>query len=83
MWGATYPLYVVRSVHIDNQFTTIKQNAETFSLYIYITVSHWVILHASIHKGPSWRNQTKSITLKSNWSLYTADMLYKIQIVKI
>jgi len=61
MSHVTYPFYFNRSVHIDNQFATLNlQNAQNISLNIYITVSHWVFLHASIHRGSSWGNQTKS-----------------------
>jgi len=51
MSDVTYPLYVVRSVHIDNQFAKLTpQKCTNSSLDIYITISHWVFLHASIHK---------------------------------
>jgi len=60
MWPIDFTLIVLYI--IDNQFATLKQqNAQNISLDIYVTVSHWVFLHASIHKGPSGGNQTKSM----------------------
>jgi len=38
---------------IDNQFTTVNQKLNKLSFDIYIAISHWVFLHASIHKEPS------------------------------
>jgi len=41
MSDVTYPLYVVRSVHIDNQFAKLTPQKYTYSsLDIYITISH-------------------------------------------
>ena len=60
MWPIHFTLNVL--CVIDNQFATLtQQNAQTFSLVIYITITHWVFQHVSIHKGPSWGNQTKPI----------------------
>jgi len=41
--------------------TLNQQNAQNYSVDIYIAVSHSTLLHVSIRKGPSSRNQTRTI----------------------
>jgi len=38
-----------------------QPNAQTCSLDIYITISHWIFIHVTAHVGPSSGNQTKVI----------------------
>ena len=67
------------------KFATLKQpNAHSSSLDIHITISHWIILHVSIHKGSSSENQTKTIPYKTklatfmhSWHFYTMWLMYQ------
>jgi hypothetical protein len=45
---------------VDNQFTTLsQQNAQCFSLDIYVILQHWVSLYVSIHMWSSSGNSIK------------------------
>jgi hypothetical protein len=51
---------------VDKQFATFnQQNIQYFYLDIYITISHYLFIDVSIHKGSSSGNQTKAILHKT------------------
>jgi len=55
-----------------------QQNAHNCSSNMYMIISHWIFLHALIHKGPSSANHMKAIPHKTKLAtLYTVDMVKK------
>jgi len=59
--------WTIAQTHRTDHFTTLnQQNAQSSSLDTYIIISHWILLHVSIHKGSSWGNPTKVIAHKTN-----------------
>ena len=56
---------------VDNKFTILnKQNAQNYSLGIYIIVSQLIFLHVSVRKGLSSGNQTKVIQQKNKLVIF-------------
>jgi hypothetical protein len=77
LYSSFRTLSICSSQHPD------QQNAQYCSLDIYITVSHWTFLHASISKGSSWGNQIKTTSQKKNYKLWqTAERCEKVKQLK-